>query len=221
VGSRIPVHQRLGSRVQDTITHLPRHRHFSPPNSDGWSKVLPRRSSRPARLWTTASRQDPAPRLYLPVRLDGRCLPAQLDGHCLNCLSYSHRRATCMRPMRCLRCFNLHHIARDCKRLRTSPTSSSTAGVVHLPRCELRRSDEASSTVMPRGSTVAGSTPRGDGTPWGSAAAGLTPSPQLSCSPPPPLRYASCCKGTHPCVGSRSDVARAGALLLGSTTKGN
>jgi hypothetical protein len=162
------VHQRLGPRVPDAVAHLPRHRHFSPLDSDGWSKVLPRQSSRPARPRTTTSRRDPAPR---------RCLPAQLDERCFNCLSYSHRQATCMRPTRCLRCFNLHHIARDCKRLRTSPTDSSTVGVVHLPQCVLHHSAEGSSAVMPRGSTTSGSTPRGDVTPWGSATAGLTPLP--------------------------------------------
>jgi hypothetical protein len=200
-GGRTPVHQRLGPRVPDVVAHLPRHRRFSPPDRDGWSKVLPRRSSRPAWPRTTTSHRDPAPR---------RCLPPQLDGRCLNCLSYSHHRATCTRPTRCLRCFNLHHIARECKRLHTSPTDISTVGVVHLPRRELRRSAEASPAVMPRGSTKAGSTPRGDVTPWGSAAAGLTP------PPPPrgrvalhpcrrcwmPSRYASPYRETHPCVGA-------------------
>jgi hypothetical protein len=61
-GGRIPVHQRLGPRVPDVVAHLPRHRRFSPPDSDDWRKVLPRQSSRPARPRTTASRRDPAPR---------------------------------------------------------------------------------------------------------------------------------------------------------------
>jgi hypothetical protein len=67
VGDRIPVHQRLGPWVPDVVAHLPRHRRFSPPDSDGWTKVLPHQSSRPARLRTTASRQDLAPRRCFSV----------------------------------------------------------------------------------------------------------------------------------------------------------
>lgn len=65
-----------------------------------------------------------------------------------------------------MRCFNLHHITRDCKRLRqrlrTPPTNNAVVGVVRLPQHEIHHRCVASSVVMPRSSVVAGSTPRED-----------------------------------------------------------
>jgi hypothetical protein len=141
-GRPYPVHQRLGPWVSDAVAHQPLHRHFSPPDGDGWSKVLPCQAKRPPGPRTAASRLDPAPR------------------RCLNCLSYSHCQATGTRPTRCLCCFKLHHIARDCKRLRTPPIGSTAIGAVRLPRREVRHYSEAPSTVMSRVSDAVGSTPR-------------------------------------------------------------
>jgi hypothetical protein len=51
-----------------------------------------------------------------PRPRQSRRIPDALRDRCLNCLSYTHRVATCRRPPRCLRCHEFWHLARDCKR---------------------------------------------------------------------------------------------------------
>jgi hypothetical protein len=45
-------------------------------------------------------------------------VPAELHDICFNCLSYSHRVATCWLSRRCLCCHDFRHLARDYKRPR-------------------------------------------------------------------------------------------------------
>jgi hypothetical protein len=94
--------------------------------------------------------------------------------------------------MRCMRYFNLHHIARDCKRPRKPPTDTIAIGVVRSPRREVRRRHEVFSAGMPRSSNTTTSmlreTPREDVISREGAATGPTPSPPPSRSPPPPLQ---------------------------------
>ena len=64
---------------------------------------------------------------------------------CFNCLSYSHRVATCRLPQRCLRCHGFRHIARECKRLR------STVKGGDLPCCPVRGINSSASQHATRG----------------------------------------------------------------------
>jgi hypothetical protein len=57
-----------------------------------------------------------------------RKIPAELHSRCFNCLSYSHRVATCRMPQRCLRCRGYRHIARDCKWPRQAMVMAPEAG---------------------------------------------------------------------------------------------
>lgn len=122
---RIPVHLRLGSREAATRRgearpsvhqHLgpqpppppPRRpRRISPPDAQGWWEILPREPTDAQRLKAHAPR---------PPRK--RRIPDAMRDRCLNCLSYSHKIATCRLPLRCLRCHEFRHFARDCKRSR-------------------------------------------------------------------------------------------------------
>lgn len=45
-----------------------------------------------------------------------RAIPEPMRDRCLNCLSSTHRIATCRRPLKCLNCHGLKHLARDCPR---------------------------------------------------------------------------------------------------------
>ncbi|CAN6194783.1 unnamed protein product [Urochloa humidicola] len=51
-----------------------------------------------------------------------RRIPPEMADRCLNCLSYTHRIATCRLPRRCRRCLGFRHIAKDCRRS-CSPTT--------------------------------------------------------------------------------------------------
>lgn len=67
VGIRIPVHLRLEPRVPVAVARKP-HRHgLSPPDSEGWSEVLPRQVSGASRPHSAAPQQYPAPRRSLPT----------------------------------------------------------------------------------------------------------------------------------------------------------
>lgn len=100
---RASVHQCLGPRAP------PRRRcRISPPDAHGWSEVLPRQPEEPQ-----------PPREHAPKAPRQRCIPDALRDWCLNCLSYSHRIATCCLPLRCLRCHEFRRLARDCRRSRT------------------------------------------------------------------------------------------------------
>jgi hypothetical protein len=176
-GGRIPVHLWLEPWVPDTVMHQPCRRGLSPPDAEGWSEVLPRQVSGTPRPRSAAPQQNPTP---------WRSLPAQLDGRCLNSLSYSHCQATCTHPTRCLRCFNLQHIARDYKYPCKPPTNSNAIGAARSLQREVRHHREVFSVAMPHSSNVATPTPREDVTSWECAGTGPTPSPLPSCSAPPP-----------------------------------
>jgi hypothetical protein len=96
VDGHIPARQCLGCRGR-----------VSAPDTDGWREILPGWETRLA-----AALVEPRPK-QLPQAWR---IPAELHDRCFNCLSYSHRVATCQLPRHCLRCHGLHHIARECKR---------------------------------------------------------------------------------------------------------
>ena len=100
---RVPACQRVGACVP-----LRRRRRVSPPDAEGWREVLHRQAE------TTPAERAAT---FKPPRR--RRIAEALRDRCLNCLSYSHRIATCHLPLRCLRCRGFQHIARDCKRLRS------------------------------------------------------------------------------------------------------
>jgi hypothetical protein len=106
VEGRVPARQRLGCRGR-----------VSAPNSDGWWEILHRQEVRPAAV--SAERQLP------PAQ---KKIPAELHGRCFNCLSYSHRVATCRLPRRCLRCRGFGHIARRCLWPRRPAKTSTLVG---------------------------------------------------------------------------------------------
>jgi hypothetical protein len=116
----------------------------------------------------------------------GPCLAAQLASAARRTLpqpsllqpSPGHLHA----PTRCLRCFNLHHIAKDCRRSHKLSTGSPAAGAAQLPRRETCHRRDASSKASPHISDTTRSTQREDVTSRGGAAAGPTPSP-------PPRRF--------------------------------
>jgi hypothetical protein len=57
-------------------------------------------------------------------------IPVELHGRCFNCLSLSHKVATCLLPQCCLRCRGYRHLARDCKwprRATVMPVTASEA----------------------------------------------------------------------------------------------
>jgi hypothetical protein len=56
-----------------------------------------------------------------------RKIPVELHGRCFNCLSLSHKVATCLLPQRCLRCRGYRHLARDCKWPRRAAVMPVTA----------------------------------------------------------------------------------------------
>jgi hypothetical protein len=105
VEGRIPAHQRLGRRGR-----------VSAPNAEGWREILHQQEMRPEATSTVP--RGPArggqPASHRPPRR----IPADLHGRCLNCLSFTHRVATCKLPQRCLRCRGFQHIARDYKQPR-------------------------------------------------------------------------------------------------------
>jgi hypothetical protein len=115
VEGHIPAHQCLGHRGW-----------VSAPNSDGWLEILQRPVTQLVAVSSMAQRPQ------------ARRIPAELVGRCFNCLSYSHRVATCTLPQRCLRCRGFHHIARDCRRPRRPAAASAVVGAnslspVHAP----------------------------------------------------------------------------------------
>ena len=104
-GCRLPVHERLAPRI---------HSRAAPPDADGWQKVLAS-NRRAVRVGppTIPARQPHPPPLQDSNR---RRFLADTEGRCFNCLSYSHKVATCRLPTRCLRCRGFRHHAKSCKR---------------------------------------------------------------------------------------------------------
>ncbi|AQL04231.1 hypothetical protein ZEAMMB73_Zm00001d046411 [Zea mays] len=143
----------------------------SPPDHDGWRRVLPQQRCSPP-SWPGGS--SAAVRSARP--------PACLEGKCLNCLSFSHRVATCRLPPRCLRCRGFCHLARDCKRPRRASGAGAGLAGAGAPRRFVRARRVGSST--PCGSNAEGSTPPSSpNLPHrvadGSAATGLLPGHHL------------------------------------------
>jgi hypothetical protein len=99
------------------------------PNADGWREILPRQEPRPV-VASTEPRRGPMQLSHI------RKIPTELHDRCFNCLSYSHRVATCRLPRRCLRCHDFSHLARDYKRPRRSARSMAKGG--DLPRHSAR-----------------------------------------------------------------------------------
>lgn len=147
---RLPVHQRLGARVP------PRgHRRISPPDADGWREVLSR--SPDGRPMAKGCGSPLAARPRAPRR---RRIPEAMRDRCLNCLSFTHKIATCRRPLRCLHCHG-PHFARECKRPRSPTTGGGNGGgcaAGHDVRfVRARHTPDIAAT--PTGSQAGGSTP--------------------------------------------------------------
>jgi len=78
VDGRTPARQRRRGRI-------------STPDADGWREVLHRQQTGPAAT-SAVSRTGQL------QHLQPRKIPAELHGRCFNCLSSSHRVATCRSP---------------------------------------------------------------------------------------------------------------------------
>jgi len=130
VDGRIPARQRLGRRG----------RVFAP-NAHGWWEIFPQHEAKPATASAEPCRDAKHP-------LQTQKVPAELHGKCFNCLSYSHRVATCRLPRRCLRCHGFAHLARDCRWTRHVVASATTGG--DRPWHPARGSNPSASQHAPR-----------------------------------------------------------------------
>jgi hypothetical protein len=99
------------------------------PRLDGFQEYL----SQAARRRIRREEQPHSPPL-LRQRPAQRRIPPELFGRCLNCLSYSHRVATCQLPRRCLRCFGRYHLARNCSLPWSPPPRREAAGASGAPQ---------------------------------------------------------------------------------------
>ena len=86
------------------------------------SFVLNRQETQPATA-SVEHRQKQLPQ--------ARRIPAELRDRCFNCLSYSHRGATCRLPRCCLRCHGYRHLAKDHRRPRSAKSVTKSD---NLPR---------------------------------------------------------------------------------------
>ena len=138
VDGRVPACQRLGRRGR-----------VSAPNNDGWREILP------GQVTGSAAAASMEPRPSQGQLSQVKKTPADLHGRCFNCLSYSHRVATCRLPRRCLRCRGFGHLVKDCRR-RNASTSAAVGA--DLPRFSAHVGP-ASSQHAPRGGAK-GAAPR-------------------------------------------------------------
>ncbi|KAF8719878.1 hypothetical protein HU200_024639 [Digitaria exilis] len=83
------------------------------PDEDGWTKVQGKQARK--------DRME-------AVRRPRRPVPEDLRGRCFNCLSFSHRVATCRRMTRCLRCLAPGHQVSGC------PLAAPAGTAVHKTR---------------------------------------------------------------------------------------
>ncbi|CAL4972951.1 unnamed protein product [Urochloa decumbens] len=130
-----------------------------------------------------------------------RRFPPALDGRCFNCLSYSHRVATCKLPRRCLRCHGLHHIAKDCPRPRGYDRRAGQAACATRAATQQAGGAPAAAPAGGTGTTRRGAPEptrcdpaqqhrfirdQGPPTPTGSQAPSRTPSPPPTAANTPP-----------------------------------
>ena len=97
---------------------------------DGWRDILPLQETRPM-----AASVEPHPKQLLKARR----IRVEFCDRCFNCLSYSHRVATCQLPRHCR---GFRHLARD--RRRPRPASTSAMKGANLPRHSGRDNPPAS-----------------------------------------------------------------------------
>ena len=100
---------------------------------DGWRDILPRQETHPM-----AASVEPHPK-QLPK---ARRIRSEFCDRCFNCLSFSHRVATCQLPRHCLRCRGFRHLAKNYRRPR--PASTSAAKDANLPWHSARDNPPAS-----------------------------------------------------------------------------
>ena len=100
---------------------------------DGWRDILPWQETHP-----TAASVEPHPK-QLPK---ARRIRSEFCDRCFNCLSFSHRVATCQLPRHCLRCRGFRHLAKNYRRPR--PASTSAAKDANLPWYSARDNPPAS-----------------------------------------------------------------------------
>ncbi|CAL5045620.1 unnamed protein product [Urochloa decumbens] len=130
-----------------------------------------------------------------------RRFPPALDGRCFNCLSYSHRVATCKLSRRCLRCHGLHHIAKDCPRPRGYDRRAGQAACATRAATQQAGGAPAAAPAGGTGTTRRGAPEptrrdpaqqhrfirdQGPPTPTGSQAPSRTPSPPPTAANTPP-----------------------------------
>jgi len=116
VAPRIPVQLRLGPRSR-----------VSALDADGWRCTLPRSPILPvANQRLRRGGGEARLQLGVPPGVRPRIFPVDFRGRCFNCLSRTHRVATCRLPRHCLRCHGFGHIARDCKRPRSNVVATAS-----------------------------------------------------------------------------------------------
>jgi hypothetical protein len=102
----VPAHQRLGNAAVRAPAHLrligPHipargRRRISPPDAEGWREVLSRQTD--VRGTAVANEQRAVNVGHRALRR--RRIPDAMRDRCLNCLSFTHRLATCRLPLRC------------------------------------------------------------------------------------------------------------------------
>ncbi|CAN6197587.1 unnamed protein product [Urochloa humidicola] len=171
---RVPLQERLGPRLpRDDDRRRPR------VDEDGFEEVVSRSTRRRFRRAETSSDRSSTPSTSRPI-------PPEMRDRCLNCLSYSHRVATCRLPPRCRLCHKLRHLAWQCplSRSRSPPAEEAEGGFGRSPSQRFR--------VLSSGSP----------TPSASQVPSRTPSPSPPTSPPESRQ------ATRPSVATRSTGQR-------------
>ncbi|CAN6205195.1 unnamed protein product [Urochloa humidicola] len=162
-GVRRPFQSWLGPRVPPVALPGDGHTagsHRRPKvDADGFEEVMSRSYRRRLQRFEAPPDRSSAPS-------SSRRIPPELRDRCLNCLSYSHRVATCRLPPRCLRCHKFRHLAKDCRYPRPRPLLAVGSGQQELPRRFHVRSAGPNLSAFPRRdgrSTGGGGGSRGHG----------------------------------------------------------
>ncbi|CAO2166971.1 unnamed protein product [Urochloa humidicola] len=119
---RIPPQARLGARLprDDPGPSRTADRRRPRVDADGFEEVMSRSTRRRLRRAEISSGRSSA-------SSPPRRIPPEMRDRCLNCLSYSHRVATCNLPPRCRRCHRFRHLAWQC-RARSPPALDAAGG---------------------------------------------------------------------------------------------
>ena len=159
---------------------------------------LPRRSPRAAPLvdadgfrLIVSKRRLRSEQLRRRPRPAWRPVPADLVGRCFNYLAFDHVAARCSFPSRCLRCDEVGHTAKNCKRRRPAAPHPWRRGrpVRRVGAC--RDAADALWATHVGHSAASASTSvafsRSTGRPYSGPPSVCAPSPTAHWSPPPPV----------------------------------